>query len=175
MIHLRGIALVFGLLVMSASLALTACSTNAATPTANGTIPAVAGTWRGRIDIQDTGLFSGWSGTAYIRVEQTAEGSLSGEAKLCDMPVFGDKAPQYYSITGTADRSNRIKVDIADYHLEGPFDAERLSLMGTVSQGSYAGPNPKSAPATSVFTPVSASEYAAACPRQPTPTPVPKS
>jgi hypothetical protein len=110
-----------------------------------------------------------------MRVEQTTEGSLTGEAKLCDIPVFGDKGPEYYPLTGAADRSNHIKLDIkftaaaTDYRLEGPFDAERLSLTGAVSE-SYAGPNPKTAPAIGVFTPVSASEYAAACPLQPTPT-----
>ena len=176
----RGIALVFGLLVACASLALAACSTNATTPTTNATTPTtnatiltVAGTWRGHVAIQDTGAFSGLSGTVYLRVAQTAEASLSGEAKLCDMPAFGDKGPEYYSLTGTADRSNHIKFDIkldpVIYHLEGPFAAERLSLTGTLTE-IYAGPNPKSAPATSVFTPVSASEYAAACPLQPTPT-----
>jgi hypothetical protein len=160
-------------LVASASLALTACSATAATPTASATIPTVAGTWRGHIDIQNTGAFSGLSGTVYLRVQQTTDGSLSGEAKLCDMPVFGDKGAEYSPLTGAADRSNHIKFDIkldpVIYHLEGPFAAERLSLTGTLTE-IYAGPNPKSAPATSVFTPVSASEYAAACPLQPTPT-----
>jgi len=177
MARLRGAVLVFGLLVMSASLALAACSTNAATstatPTASATIPTVAGTWRGRIDIQDTGVLSGLSGTVYLRVEQTMEGSLSGEAKLCDMSVFGDKGPEYYPLTGAVDSSNHIKFDIkldpVVYHLEGPFDAERLSLTGTLTE-IYGGPNPKSAPATGAFTPASASEYAAACPLQPTPT-----
>jgi hypothetical protein len=170
--RLRSVILAFSL-VVSASLALTACSTNAATPMTSATIPTVAGTWDGHIDIQDTGAFSGLSGTVYLRVEQTTEGSLSGEAKLCDMSVFGDKGPEYYPLTGAADRSNHIKLDIkldpVVYHLEGPFDAERLRLTGTLTE-IYAGPNPKSAPATSVLTPASASEYAAACPRQSTST-----
>jgi len=176
MIRLRSAVVKFSLLVASASLALTACSTNAATPAASTKIPPVAGTWHGHIDIQDTGHFSGLSGTVYLRVEQTTDGDLTGEAKLCDMPVFGDKGPEYYPLTGAADRSNHIKFDIKlsaadiEYLLEGPFDAERLSLTGTLSE-IYAGPNPKSASATGVFTPVSAGEYGAACPRQPTPTP----
>jgi hypothetical protein len=37
----------------------------------------VAGTWRGHIDIQDPGHFRGLSGTVYMRVEQTTDGSLS--------------------------------------------------------------------------------------------------
>lgn len=80
-IRLRGAVLACSLLVMSASLALTACSTNAATPTASATtsatISTVAGTWRGHIDIQDPGHFRGLSGTVYMRVEQTTDGSLS--------------------------------------------------------------------------------------------------
>ena len=40
------------------------------------------------------------------------EGSLSGEAKLCDMSVFGDKGPEYYPLTGAVDSSNHIKFDI---------------------------------------------------------------
>jgi len=173
MSRLHSALLVFGLLVVSAALSLTACSTSAATPTASATIPTVAGTWRGHIDIQDTsGYYSGWSGMIYLRVEQTAGGDLTGEAKLCDMSAFGDKGPEYYPLTGTADQSNRVSLNIsagAIYRLEGPFDSERLRLTGIMSE-SYAGDNPKTAPATSIFTPVSASEYAAACPRQPTPT-----
>ena len=175
MTRLRSAIFTFSLLFMSALLALTACSTNAATPATDTTIPTVAGTWRGHIDIQDTGALSGLSGTAYLRMEQTTDGSLSGEAKLCDMPVFGDKGPEYHPLTGTADRSNHIKLDIkliaanTDYRLEGPFDAKRLSLTGIISE-SYVGPTPKTAPATGLFTPVSASEYAVACPLLPTPT-----
>jgi hypothetical protein len=140
MSRLHRALLVVGLFVVSAAFSLTACSTSVATPTASATIPTVAGTWHGHIDIQDTGLFSSFSGTAYMRVEQAADGTLTGEAKLCDMPVFGDKGPFYYPLTGAADRTNHIKLDIklitasTNYHLEGPFDAERLSLTGVISE-----------------------------------------
>jgi hypothetical protein len=167
--------LVIAFLVVSVPLALSACNgATANTSNSGSAIPLVAGTWRGYIDIQDTsGYYSDWSGTIYLRVEQTAGGDLTGEAKLCDMSVFGDKGPEYSPLTGTADRSNRVSLDINAgfiYRLEGPFDPERLRLTGIMTQ-TYAGDNPKTAPATGDFTPVGASEYATACPRHPTPTP----
>jgi hypothetical protein len=173
--RLHRATLVMACLVAGIPLAVLACGSattgaNNIGPATGALIPVVAGTWRGAIESRNaSGADTGWSGTVYIRVDQASGGGLTGEVKLCDMLVFGDKGPEYYPLTGTADQSHHVRLNLSLYRLEGPYDPANMRLTGTVSQDEITGP--ASVPATAVFIPVSASEYTAACPHFPTSTP----
>jgi hypothetical protein len=79
-----------------------------------------------------------WNGLSARRADDGRRSQRQGEALRHE--CLWRQGPEYYAITGTADSSNHIKLDIkliaadTDYHFEGPFDAERLSLTGTLSE-----------------------------------------
>jgi hypothetical protein len=49
----------------------------------------------------------------FTRVDRATDGSLSGEAKLCDIGFLGDYAPVYQALHGTADANKHIALDVA--------------------------------------------------------------